>query len=246
MTEKIQVLVVDDEEVTRMMVRRVLLDAGYDVAEAANGELAVAHCRESPPALVLMDVRMPVMNGFDTCRALRRLTGGQHLPVLMLTALDDVMAVTLAFEAGATDFITKPINWALLGQRVRYALRTNRTERMLRESRQNLARAQKIARLAQWSKDLSSDICRCSPEMRDMLGLPDVLDTSVAEMMAMVIEDDRLAFADFFERLGRAVGEQQVEVRVKSSAGPRHLAWSGSLTLDESGRPHMIFGIVHA
>jgi len=243
-TEKVRVLVVDDESVTRMMVRRVLLDSGYDVAEAENGEAAVDQCSASPPDLVLMDVRMPVMNGFDACRAMRRLAGGQHLPVLMLTGLDDVMAATLAFEAGATDFITKPINWALLGHRVRYALRTNRTERMLRDSQQNLARAQKIARLAQWSMDLAADACRCSTEMCDMLGLPHGTAVGLAEVMAMVTDDDRPAFAEFFERLGRAVGEQQVEVRLKGNAGLRHLAWSGGLTLDPSGRPRTIFGIV--
>ena len=245
MSETVRVLVVDDEAVTRMMVRRVLSDSGYDVVDVEDGEAAVRTCRDTPPDLVLMDVRMPVMNGFDACRAIRQLAGGQHLPVLMLTALDDVMAATLAFEAGATDFITKPINWTLLAQRVRYALRTARTERTLRESRQTLARAQKIARLAQWSKDLAVDSCQCSAEMRDMLAMPGGAVIGMAEVMAMIVEGDRAAFEDFFARLAEGVGEQQVEVRMHDFSGMlRHLAWSGSLSLDEAGRPSRIFGIV--
>jgi diguanylate cyclase (GGDEF)-like protein len=245
MNESMRILVVDDEPVTRMMVRRVLVDQGYEVVEAEDGAAAVAACRESAPELVLMDVRMPVMNGFDACREIRKLAGGRYLPLLMLTGLDDIMAATLAFEAGATDFVTKPINWALLGQRVRYALRTNRTERMLRESQNSLARAQRIARLAQWSKDLGADVCHCSTEMRDMLGLHGDADIRLPAVLALLVEDDRPVFVDFFERLGRGVGEQQVEVRLAPQAqGARVMAWSGSLSLDEAGRPSRIFGIV--
>ncbi len=245
MNPTVRILVVDDESVTRMMVRRVLVGSGYDVLEAENGEAAVDLCRQSPPDLVLMDVRMPVMNGFDACRAMRNLAGGSCLPVLMLTGLDDVMAATLAFEAGATDFITKPINWALLGQRVRYALRTNRTERLLRESQQNLARAHQIARLAQWSKHLDDGTCQCSAELRDLLGLPGGTEIGMPEVLALLVEEDRPAFVDFFERLGRGVGEQQVEVRLGQRADTaRIMAWSGGLTLDETGAPSRIFGIV--
>ena len=244
MNARVKVLVVDDESVTRMMVRRVLLDSGYEVTEADHGQAALNQCRLNLPDLVLMDVRMPVMNGFDACRALRQMAGGQHVPVLMLTGLDDVMAVTLAFEAGATDFVTKPINWALLGQRVRYALRTARTERQLRDSQQTLARAQKIARLAQWRKDIASGTCHCSTEMRELLGLPAGVDFDMQAVLAMIHEDDRAAFQAFFDRMDIDIDEQQVEVRlVDTLGGQRHLFWSGSLTLDESGQPRTIFGI---
>ena len=141
------ILIVDDEEVTRMMVRRVLGGYGYEVLEAFNGAAALDLCQRQAVDLVLMDVRMPLMNGFDACRGLRNLARHAHTPVLMLTSLDDVMAVTLAFEAGATDFITKPINWTLLAQRVRYALRSSAVDRELRASRQALASAVRIARL---------------------------------------------------------------------------------------------------
>lgn len=244
MTPTVRILVVDDEAVTRLMLRRVLLDSGYDVLEATQGEEALARLREGGIDLVLLDVRMPVLNGFDTCRALRRMTHTQHLPVLMLTSLDDVMAVTLAFEAGATDFVTKPINWALLSQRVRYALRTHRTERLLRESQQNLARAQEIARLAPWSKSFDDDDCQCGGEMRALLGVSADGPVPMSEVMARVIDEDRQAFADFFARQRADVGEQQVEVRLRVGDELRHLAWTGSPSLDERGRPVALFGIV--
>lgn len=244
MTAQIRVLIVDDESVTRLMVRRVLLDSGYDVMEAEDGQAAVASCREHLPDLVLMDVRMPTMNGFDACRAIRKLPSGLLVPILMLTGLDDVMAATLAFEAGATDFITKPINWALLSQRLRYALRTNRTARRLRDSQQLLDRAQRIAQLGQWTLSLEGQGLTCSAEMREMLGLDDGAVVDCPGLLQQVVSDDRSRLASFLERLQRGGGEDPVEVRVHVGQGVRHLAWSGSLSLDDHGRPKSCFGVV--
>ena len=113
-TEGNRILVVDDEPVTRMMLRQVLENAHYSVFEAEDGEHGIHLCLAEQPDLVLMDVRMPRVNGFDACKAIRRSPVSRHIPVLMLTGLDDVLATQLAFDAGATDFITKPINWPLL------------------------------------------------------------------------------------------------------------------------------------
>jgi diguanylate cyclase (GGDEF)-like protein len=245
MSEDIRILVVDDESVTRMMVRRVLSDSGYVVEEAEDGEQAVAACAANLPDLVLMDVRMPRLNGFDTCRAIRQLPRGAHVPVFMLTSLDDVMAVTLAFEAGATDFITKPINWALLGQRVRYALRTHRTEQQLRASQSTLARAQRIARLAQWSLDLRAGRCRLSPEMGAMLGLhADGPDLPLDELLAVLAEEDRQPMCTFIDRLSAGENPPEIEVRVPGlGSARRHLLLGGDVSLDDAGLPRAIFGI---
>ena len=142
------ILIVDDESVTRLMVRKVLEESDYRVVEAQDGVQALERVQEGMPELILLDVRMPRLNGFDTCRALRQQAQGRHVPILMLTGLDDVVAVQLAFEAGATDFITKPINWALLAQRLRYALHGKQQEDRLRESEARLVHAQRLARRA--------------------------------------------------------------------------------------------------
>lgn len=242
-----RILIVDDEGVTRMMLRRVLEDYGYRVLEAQDGQTAARLADTEAPDLVLMDVRMPVMNGFDACRTIRRSLRSGHTPVLMLTALDDVMAVTLAFEAGATDFITKPINWALLAQRVRYALRTSATERELRESQLALARAQKIARLGQWRLDFDSGRIHCSRELRDLLGLavPDGL--TAADLLAQLAPEDRARLRRFVRDIRRSQREREVEVRLSGPATRalpvRYLFLSGDVVLDENGQPCAIFGV---
>lgn len=240
-----RVLVVDDESVTRMMVRRTLSDSGYEVLEADDGAAAVELCRRMVPDLVLMDVRMPGLNGFDACRALRALPAVAHVPVLMLTALDDTVATTMAFEAGATDFVTKPINWALLAQRLRYALRTHATEHELRESQMNLAQAQKIARLGQWRIHLADERCECSAEMRAMLGLAAGDQASLESLMARLADEDRPRLRCFIEALRDGGMEAEIEVRVTGDAPQwRHLLMSGQVWRDDAGQPRTLFGIV--
>jgi PAS domain S-box-containing protein len=86
------------------------------------------------PDIVLLNVLMPEMDGFTTCATLRTLPGGAHTPVLMVTGLDDTESINRAYEVGATDFITKPFNWVIVSQRVRYILRASRAMEALRKS----------------------------------------------------------------------------------------------------------------
>ncbi len=118
-----RVLVVDDDPTTRLLARASLEQAGFAVEEAGDGDTALSLFSSACPHLVLLDVEMPRLDGFETCRRLRGLPGNEHLPVLMMTGLDDVESIDRAYKSGATDFVTKPINWSLLCYRVRYLLR---------------------------------------------------------------------------------------------------------------------------
>lgn len=128
-----RVLVVDDDDGQRLLAGVSLMQAGFEVVEAANGEQALTLFQGRPPDIVLLDVVMPGLDGFAVCEALRRLPGG-HLPILMVTGLDDLDSIERAYRAGATDFITKPIQWLILHQRVRYILRASQAFLALRES----------------------------------------------------------------------------------------------------------------
>ncbi len=119
------VLVADDDPVMRMLMLEMLSQVGLDGIEAADGAQALALARAHAPDLVLLDVDMPVMDGFAACRAIRQLDHGAMVPVIMVTGGDDIDAVTSAYEAGATDFVSKPINWPILGHRVLYVLRAS-------------------------------------------------------------------------------------------------------------------------
>lgn len=129
------VLVVDDDSKTRMQLRQVMEQAAYRVAEASDGEQALAMFTQLHPDIVVLDAVMPVMDGFSCCRTLHSLPGGDRTPVLMITRLEDIESVELAFDAGASDFVTKPINWAVLRQRVRILLAASRTMEELRQQK---------------------------------------------------------------------------------------------------------------
>jgi diguanylate cyclase (GGDEF)-like protein len=120
------ILVVDDDPGTRMLAMASLRQAGYATAEAADGDDGLSAFRRLRPDLVLLDVVMPRMDGFITCREIRRMPGGERVPVLMMTGLDDLSSIHQAYEVGATDFVTKPIHWVVLGYRVGYLLRAAR------------------------------------------------------------------------------------------------------------------------
>jgi diguanylate cyclase (GGDEF)-like protein/PAS domain S-box-containing protein len=125
--EKPLILVVDDDIAMRLLSRTVLENEGWEVEEATDGSEALLAFELIRPDMVLLDVVMPGMDGFTVCSRIRSLQGGETVPVILMTGLDDTESIHRAYEVGSTDFITKPINWLILGHRVRYILRASRT-----------------------------------------------------------------------------------------------------------------------
>ena len=119
------VLVADDDPVMRLLMRQMLTQVGLDVIEAEDGVQALASYKHSGPDLVMLDVDMPALDGFAVCREIRHQEAGGTVPIIMVTGGDELEAVTRAYEVGATDFISKPINWPILGHRVLYVLRAS-------------------------------------------------------------------------------------------------------------------------
>ncbi|MGD0228861.1 MAG: EAL domain-containing protein [Syntrophorhabdales bacterium] len=125
-SKKPTVLIVDDEVAARLVTGEALLNAGFAVEEAEDGAVALRIFEQLKPDIVIADVMMPIMDGFALCEEIRRKPGGKLLPVLMVTALDDIESIHRAYEVGATDFITKPFNWLVLAQRIRHMVRESK------------------------------------------------------------------------------------------------------------------------
>ena len=122
------ILIVDDDRSMRTILTMAMSEEGYRVAEAKNGEECLAEFSCLQPDAILLDAMMPDMDGFTCCQRLRQLPGGDLVTILTITVLDDQESVEKAFTAGATDYITKPIHWAVLSQRLRRLLEVNRAE----------------------------------------------------------------------------------------------------------------------
>jgi len=117
-------LIADDDLTMRLLMRKVLEENDFDVVECEDGEHVVSEFIKRPADIVLLDVEMPGMDGYTACRELRKLDNGTYVPIVMVTGLDDVESVNNSYQAGGTDFVSKPINWAVLGHRLRYILRS--------------------------------------------------------------------------------------------------------------------------
>ena len=145
-----RILVVDDDFATRLLASEALLAAGFAPIEAEDGREALAQYDRNAPDAVLLDIHMPELDGYEVCRRIRLRPGGATTSILVMTATDDVDAVQRAFAAGATDFLTKPLNLPLLSHRVRYMLRAAAMAAAAHEAASRLARAQRLARLVHW------------------------------------------------------------------------------------------------
>ncbi len=127
------VLVVDDNAANRALARDTLEDESYRVVLATGGEEGVAMFAQESPDCVLLDVRMPGVDGFVACERIRALPGGRETPILFLTALRDVDTFDRALAVGGADFLTKPVRPAELVARVQTALELRRMGAELRE-----------------------------------------------------------------------------------------------------------------
>ncbi len=127
------ILVVDDNEANRLLAQQTLEDEGYRVALANDGRAGLAAFEKEPADCVLLDVRMPELDGFAVCERIRALPAGKDVPVIFLTALRDVDTFDHALRAGGDDFLTKPVRPTELVVRVQTALKLRQMDARLAE-----------------------------------------------------------------------------------------------------------------
>lgn len=209
------VLVVDDDTVMRLMLRKALETEGYDVIEATNGIAAAELFKECNPDLVLLDVVMPLMNGFDACSLMRESDPHNITPIIILTGNDDIASIDQGFTHGATDFITKPVNWELFNQRIRYVLHAKNMDIALRESQYKIQHALKAARLGYWDMDFSNDRIHLPDDVREMLSMGGNAYMNVDEFYSLVNDEDVEKVKYAFNQALNSVAGFSVEYRIK-------------------------------
>jgi diguanylate cyclase (GGDEF)-like protein/PAS domain S-box-containing protein len=243
-----RVLVVDDDAGGRRLTRATLTRVGFEVIEVPDGAQALAAMRSELPDLVLMDVSMPVMDGFTACAELRKLPGGGRVPVVMMTGLDDVASIERAFEVGATDFITKPINWPILAHRVRYMLRASSAINDLKQNQRRLSNAQRIGEMGDWEWDVRQDRIVPSEQAWRILGREGAQGTLRGDgFLATVHPDDAERVRLAYERAMANGDAFAIEHRIVQASGSlRHVHQQVEvLEFDASGRALQLAGAVH-
>ncbi|MHC0066219.1 PAS domain-containing protein [Nostoc sp. UIC 10890] len=246
------ILVVDDDNFMRMHLNELLTEAGYQVVEASNGLEAIATYTRLHPDIVLLDALMPVMDGFSCCTQLQALPDGKGTPVLMISAFSDQASVEKAFAVGATDFITKPIQWPILRQRLR---RLQEASRAVEELRQQTAQAQlreaqfrmalEAARMGIWNWDLLTNKITWSDNLEALFGLEKgTFNYTYEAFISCIHPRDR----DFVRRSHQQAIQNRVkyniEFRVVLADGRiRFLASKGVVFGDASGVPVQMSGV---
>jgi diguanylate cyclase (GGDEF)-like protein len=143
------ILLVDDDPLMRMQLCLCLKKEGYQVVEAKDGQEGLVAFNRLHPDIVLLDAVMPGIDGFECCAQLQTQPNGNHTPILIITGLDDQDSVDRAFEVGAADYVTKPVHWAVLRQRVRRLIRQSQLQRQLETLNQELHRLASVDGLTQ-------------------------------------------------------------------------------------------------
>jgi diguanylate cyclase (GGDEF)-like protein/PAS domain S-box-containing protein len=238
-------LLVDDEENNRDMLSRRFERSGFRVVQAASGAEALAVLEIEPVELVLLDVMMPGMSGLDVLQCLRAQPSTSQLPVVMATARDRSEDVVEALEAGANDYVTKPIDFAVALARVRTHLKASRAERALRASEERYALAAAGSNDGLFDWDLASDRVYFSDRWASLLGVPrERLMPHFSEWMSRVHPDEQMRVGqELRTHLEGLSPTWETEHRIRHTDG--HYRWvlaRGMAKRDEQGRPQRLAG----
>jgi two-component system NtrC family sensor kinase len=200
-----RVLIVDDDAIQRALARNAIERFGMRAEEAENGEAGLRAFELGQHDMVLLDVIMPGLDGFDVCTRLRKVAQTATTPILMMTGLNDNESIERAYACGASDFITKPINPLILGHRLRYMLRTGqvsaalaRSEAQFEETRNQLLQSEKMASIGQLAAGVAHEINNPIGYVNSNLGS---LETYLKQLFAMI---------DTYERAETAISDVAV------------------------------------
>lgn len=181
-----KILIIDDDPTLCLIAEKKISAHGYQLITAATGHEGIQRVLEDSPDLILLDYDLPDMTGVEVCFRLRRHVVSLDKPILFITGKDDYQSIDYAFEAGATDFSRKPLNWTILVYRIQYLLRAHEVNLSLLSSEARLNKAQKVAKIANWNyspadkgfkwSETINDILEIAPDQKKSLSLQDFLE----------------------------------------------------------------------
>ena len=238
------VMIADDDPGIRLTLREGLAAHGYAVEDHASGVDLLRSARRNPPDLILLDAVMPDMDGFETCQRLNEDPRLFHVPVMMITGLDDIGSISRAFAVGATAFTPKPINLSLLMEDLRFILRASGDAAQLRATQAQLEAAQRLSRIGYWQWRIDADVFECSEQAETIFGYErGAIGDDKDRFLSVVREEDRSAVSRAFEAAAAGDGNS-IEFRVLSQSGHELLVRQEvEVNLDQAGG-RMVFGAV--
>ncbi len=203
------ILIVDDTPAIHVMISALLRDDSYLLEHAYSGEEALTRALAVAPDLILLDIMMPDIDGFEVCRRLRALPNVAHVPIIMLTALTDRASRLRGFAAGADDFVSKPFDQTELRVRIKTITRLDRYRRLLAER----ARFDRLVELAPDGVliiDAAGVVRLVNPAAVRLLGLEDAQAALGRRFAGFVSVSQRDRWLDFFTQNMQAVADSNI------------------------------------
>ena len=243
------ILIVDDVPNNIKIAASILQSQGYKLFFATNGNSALDKVRTTRFDLILLDVMMPEMDGFETCRRLKESPEFREIPLIFLTAKTGTDDVVKGFQLGAVDYVTKPFNGPELLVRVATHLELKQTENALRESESKLKEAQRLARLGWYEFTMTENTARITPEFVDLLKLPAELalipyDEVLEKYLSVIHPDDQQLVRDY--NTDRSWEQNSQEFRIIGTDGEVYYLYAESRReFDKQGNLTGEFGILH-
>ncbi len=191
-----RILVVDDIKDNVTALSFDLMDDGYNVVTALSGHQALLEIQEHPPDLILLDLMMPEMDGFEVCRRMQENPQRREIPIIVVSALDDHKSIVRALDIGAQDYVTKPYYYPIIAARIRAALRQKKERDLLLQLNSDLDKARTMAEAGMRAK--SSFLTNMSHEVRTPInGI-----TGMAHLLKeSQLNDEQEEFVDTIERV---------------------------------------------
>ncbi len=238
------VLVIDDDPGARRAIGRAVEREGLEVCSAEDGEAGLSAFNVRIPQAILLDVQMPGLSGFQVCEEIRSRPGGAEVPIVMMTGHDDEASIRRAYDVGATDFLTKPIQPLILQHRLRYLLRASATMTALARGERQLGNALELARMGSWQLDIATGAFSISQQLLALLGHEGNNNFTVEQFGQLIVEEDRSILHEGVRDCithRRTVG---FDHRILRPGGiERVMQCQIRLTLDEDGEPEALEGI---
>jgi diguanylate cyclase (GGDEF)-like protein/PAS domain S-box-containing protein len=216
-----RILIVDDERMNRAILSQIIQRRGFATLEASSGMEALKLIEHEQIDLVLLDIVMPEMDGYEVLRQLRQRKTESQLPIIIVTASDDSQEIVHAFELGANDFVSKPIDPAVTFARINTQIKLQQAQAALRESEERYAMAAMGANDGLWDWNLLSNQVYYSPRWTEMLGVhPADVSNSPDEFLNRLHDEDRVRVeAEFSAHFRGETKHFEAELRMQHGDG---------------------------
>ena len=242
--KKQKILIVDDEPKNLQVLVEVLSQQGYEVMPAINGPIAIHAIQKSRPDLVLLDVLMSEMNGFEVCEKLKADEHTRDIPIIFISVLDTMSHKIKAFKAGGVDYITKPFQEEEVLARVKIHLDLRKMEVALEEKNKRLNDAEKIANLGHWEMDIATGKCLWSDEFYRICGFaPQSFEPNTEKGFEIIHPDDRERASQAVQKAIETKEVYDIDKRIIRPDGSiRNIYSKGQIICDENGNPLKLVG----